>query len=537
MSTLFINYRRKDASGYAGRLYDRLAKHFDRDQVFMDIDQIEPGEDFHEVIDKKLKSVQVAVVLIGRHWLDITDAAGKRRLDNPDDWVRLEIAALLERNIRVIPVLVGDAVMPQSTELPECLKPLARRNAYEISDLRFHTDVDRLIQVLEKITNVQPSQSFWESSNVSEIVEDLQPSQPSSQLSETPKDNQELEPSQQSGHLSIPANHAPNEQDDEAQPVQPSSPSSSATTMVDDLQPSQSYQPSSQPLETLKDNHGLEQPLQQSYQPSKSTGDTKNEFPWFTAIAVTAGIGITVNILFNNSQETKYDDDTNSVYSDDWGATESSVPVLPIWRTTESSVPVLQIIEPEMVRIPAGTFLMGSPETEEGRSYNEGPQREVTIAYAFEMSKYEITFDEYDVFANVTNRNLPDDDLLGRGRRPVINISWHDAQAYVQWFQNKPVKSFVCRPKPNGNMLQGQAHRPAIGGVIILVTIMRIAMAAAVNGITDELHWLVHLNRIRLDFMTLQVMSGNGFRIAGAGTGTGAGINTTAMHLLMVPRG
>ena len=334
MSTLFINYRRKDASGYAGRLYDRLAKHFDRDQVFMDIDQIEPGEDFHEVIDKKLKSVQVAVVLIGRHWLDITDAAGKRRLDNPDDWVRLEIAALLERNIRVIPVLVGDAVMPQSTELPECLKPLARRNAYEISDLRFHTDVDRLIQVLEKITNVQPSQSFWESSNVSEIVEDLQPSQPSSQLSETPKDNQELEPSQQSGHLSIPAshakieqidetqpvqsssqstktseivedlqpsqssqpssqptekpkenqesepsqqsghpsipaNHAPNEQDDEAQPVQPSSPSSSATTMVDDLQPSQSYQPSSQPLETLKDNHGLEQPLQQYYQPYK----------------------------------------------------------------------------------------------------------------------------------------------------------------------------------------------------------------------------------------------------------------------------
>lgn len=119
MPTLFINYRHKDASGYAGRLYDRLADYFGHDQVFMDIDRIEPGEDFHDVIDKTLKSVQVAVVLIGQHWLRITDKAGQRRLDNPDDWVRMEITALLERNIRVIPVLVGDAVMPQSTELPD----------------------------------------------------------------------------------------------------------------------------------------------------------------------------------------------------------------------------------------------------------------------------------------------------------------------------------------------------------------------------------------------------------------------------------
>ncbi len=75
----------------------------------MDIDQIEPGEVFDQVIQEKLKAVQVAVVLIGGHWLDIADANGQRRLDHPDDWVRLEIAVLLERNIRVIPVLVGGA--------------------------------------------------------------------------------------------------------------------------------------------------------------------------------------------------------------------------------------------------------------------------------------------------------------------------------------------------------------------------------------------------------------------------------------------
>lgn len=97
MSKIFINYRRDDSAANAGRLYDRLASHFGPDHLFMDIDQIVPGDDFIEVIHEKLRSVQVAVVLIGKHWLEITDEAGQRRLDHPGDWVRLEIATLLDR--------------------------------------------------------------------------------------------------------------------------------------------------------------------------------------------------------------------------------------------------------------------------------------------------------------------------------------------------------------------------------------------------------------------------------------------------------
>ena len=155
MSKIFINYRRKDSAPHAGRLYDRLAGRFGDDHVFMDIDQIEPGEVFDQVIQEKLAAVQVAVVLIGEHWLDIADANGQRRLDHPDDWVRLEISALLERNIRVIPVLVGGATMPKSTQLPECLAPLTGRQAIEINDHRFHADADKLIKALEKIMGVQ----------------------------------------------------------------------------------------------------------------------------------------------------------------------------------------------------------------------------------------------------------------------------------------------------------------------------------------------------------------------------------------------
>ena len=97
--------------------------------------------------------------------------------------------------------------------------------------------------------------------------------------------------------------------------------------------------------------------------------------------------------------------------------------------------------EPVMVRIPAGIFLMGSSETEEGRASDEGPQREVTIA-VFEMGKYEVTFDEYDEFAIVTGRKLPDDRGWGRGRRPVINVSFDDAQAYTQWLSDKTDKRY-----------------------------------------------------------------------------------------------
>jgi len=149
-ATLFINYRREDTAPYAGRLYDRLTAHFGEGQVFMDIDQIEPGEDFVEVINSKVGACDIAIVAIGRDWLHATDASGKRRLDDEEDFVRMEIVAALQRKIRVIPVLVGGAQMPGKHDLPEALAPLSRRNAIELSETRFHADVNRLIEAIER---------------------------------------------------------------------------------------------------------------------------------------------------------------------------------------------------------------------------------------------------------------------------------------------------------------------------------------------------------------------------------------------------
>jgi len=147
---LFINYRREDTGHAAGRLYDRLIAHFGEDQVFIDIDQIEPGEDFVEVINSKVGACDIAIVAIGPNWLHATNASGKRRLDDEEDFVRMEIVAALQRKIRVIPVLVGGARMPGRHDLPEALAPLSRRNAIELSETRFHVDVNRLIEAIER---------------------------------------------------------------------------------------------------------------------------------------------------------------------------------------------------------------------------------------------------------------------------------------------------------------------------------------------------------------------------------------------------
>jgi len=151
MGKIFIGYRREDSAGHSGRLFDKLSEHFGKDHVFMDVAGIEPGVDFVEAIEKAVGSSDAFIVVIGKQWLSVTDADGRRRLDNPEDFIRLEIAAALRRNIRVIPVLVQGATAPSSGNLPEDLKKLSRLHAHEISDHRWDFDVGTLIQTLEKV--------------------------------------------------------------------------------------------------------------------------------------------------------------------------------------------------------------------------------------------------------------------------------------------------------------------------------------------------------------------------------------------------
>jgi hypothetical protein len=147
---IFISYRRDDSAPQAGRLYDHLSAHFGVERVFMDVDTIRLGEDFTRKIRDSLHVTDALLAVIGKRWSETRDDAGARRIDDPNDFVRTEIAIALERGTAVIPVLVGGAKMPREHELPSALAPLARLNAIDVSDSRFTTDVRVLIESLEQ---------------------------------------------------------------------------------------------------------------------------------------------------------------------------------------------------------------------------------------------------------------------------------------------------------------------------------------------------------------------------------------------------
>ena len=152
---IFISYRREETAYPAGWLYDRLVERYP-DQVFKDVDSIELGDDFVEVITAAVGSCDVLLALIGDRWVTIADEDGRRRLDDPDDFVRLEIEAALTRKVRVIPILVDGATMPRAEELPPSLARLVRRNALELSPARFDYDTSRLLNALDRtLTDVR----------------------------------------------------------------------------------------------------------------------------------------------------------------------------------------------------------------------------------------------------------------------------------------------------------------------------------------------------------------------------------------------
>lgn len=147
---IFINYRREDSPGSAGRLYDRLAEEIPGENLFMDVDAIAPGVDFVSEIERAVESCDVFLVVIGRNWLLATDRSGNRRLDDVQDFVRLEIATALNHDVRTIPILVDGATMPAAADLPADIQALVRRNAVEISHQRFSTDTARLVRALAR---------------------------------------------------------------------------------------------------------------------------------------------------------------------------------------------------------------------------------------------------------------------------------------------------------------------------------------------------------------------------------------------------
>ena len=157
MRSIFISYRRNDTEGEAGRLFDDLVSAFGENSVFMDVAAIEAGRDFRKVIDESVSTCGVLLAIIGKNWVDAKDDDGHRRLDDPTDFVRLETASALRRDIPVVPILVRGAKMPRAEDLPEDLRDLAYRNCVELTHARWNSDLELLINALRRQLKIEKS--------------------------------------------------------------------------------------------------------------------------------------------------------------------------------------------------------------------------------------------------------------------------------------------------------------------------------------------------------------------------------------------
>jgi hypothetical protein len=149
-TTVFISYRREDSAAYAGRIKDWLVREFGRDFLFIDVEGIPLGINFVKALRDEVAKCGVLLAVIGPHWLDVRNEDGTRRLDNPNDFVRIEIAVALQRNIPVIPILLDGTRVPKIDQLPKNLQELSLRNGLNVRHDSFPNDMDRLILGLKK---------------------------------------------------------------------------------------------------------------------------------------------------------------------------------------------------------------------------------------------------------------------------------------------------------------------------------------------------------------------------------------------------
>lgn len=160
MRRVFISYRRGPSTPYARQIYDELSERLGADRVFYDIDTLEPGTDFLEVIERHIDESGLMLAVMDSTWPTVAHPNGDLRLNDEEDPVRMEVSRALQRKLKVLPVLVGGAKMPKDSALPTPLKPLVRRQAHELSDTRWRADVDDLVTRVAKaldVKNVQPA--------------------------------------------------------------------------------------------------------------------------------------------------------------------------------------------------------------------------------------------------------------------------------------------------------------------------------------------------------------------------------------------
>jgi formylglycine-generating enzyme required for sulfatase activity len=489
VAKIFISYRREDSQHQADRLHAALSKRIPKRNIFIDVDNIPVGVDFVQHLEQQVGQCDVLLALIGPDWLEAKNPqTGKRRLDDPKDFVRIEIAAALKRGIPVAPVLLDGAPFPSENQLPEDLKALTRRNGVEVRRLTFDADAERLVRGLElthaataaKPASARPAPAAGSAGSASWIGPavalgvlvlgggafawfgnpgdwrgiEAAPSDPVLPAANESAGYNAASSVAKPGAGSTQAAGVCGDVNaivyfdfdkavltTDASAVLEGAVRKTFDCVVDrvsieaheDLGGTTAY---AQKLSARRAN-AVAAALQSSgIEPGKITttgfGDTR---PLNTGIASPLNRRVEVTLALSSPQVT---------VPEPAEAASSSTPSS-MTRATANSRAGETFRDcsdcPQMVSIPAGSFMMGSPASETGRFDNEGPQRRVSVP-AFAAGKLEVTWNEYDACVSAGACASLASDGFGGGTRPVTNVSWNEAAAYTKWLSNKTGQTY-----------------------------------------------------------------------------------------------
>ena len=370
---IFVSYRRADSEAVVGRLVADLQPAFPDNQVFQDWTSIAPGEDFVVALERELGNCAAALVVIGPRWLSARDASGRRRLDDPDDWVCREIAQCLNRDgVRVFPLLVDGAQMPETAELPEAIRGLARRQAYPIVNRHWEKDVAALLAMLSGLPELRPSRKQ---------VNGTVPAKEVRMAAEgSPRTSQDREGPDADRSLNA----------------------GKAWLIVAGI--------------VVAAGIGL---LVASPDRDGASSRTKlAQMPEASAVTTTAAeqaqheTAERISLQKFVSQKPKVKYEPGDSFRDCVGC-------------------------PEMIVVPAGSVLMGLLDGDRRLFKEDDPQLPVQIATQFAIGKYESTYSEWDACVAANACRFSPEDLWGRGRQPVTGISWRDIEEYLKWLSER----------------------------------------------------------------------------------------------------
>ncbi len=427
---IFLNYRRADSKGYTFAIFTVLEQHFSKEQIFMDVDTLLPGVDFVQALEEAVEACDVFLAVIGARWENIKDDQGRRRIDNPEDFVRIEVAHALKRGIPVIPILVDGAQMPSSENLPDDLKGLSRRHAFIFGD-RLRSDVQHLINVLEKTFEHQEAERIKQEKKEAERQE----------FEKAEADRKAKEEAKQKAKVQAAADKKDKEEKERIA-RQKTEADRQAGEKAESV-PGVARQPAIADIQQ-ENIDTLQSPF------TRKRASLLRKVPAWVWVGSVLALVVMVFGAAGGFKLTPSDEPTSTEVVQILEvltktqtpelATSTPIPAAtvtpaPIPAATVSPTPTLGVGSTRvsskdwitMVYIPAGVFLMGS----DNGDYGESPVHEVYLD-AFWIDEHEVTHDQYNKFMKEAEHEDASYNENG-GSRPETYATWFDAQAYCEW--------------------------------------------------------------------------------------------------------